>query len=356
MESRLNRLRQKFEGAGIDALYLENRYNVRYLTGFTGSTAVLVVTPDGGRLFVDPRYWVQAAQQASGVQIVECGAGMSKEVLEAVRGMHIPRLGFEAADMTVARRDALAEALPDTSLVGTTGLLEDLRLVKDADEIAATKRACALVDAMFDSILDLLKPGTVERDIALELEYRMRKSGAEKIGFDSIIAAGENGAKPHAEPSERALRRGDLVTMDFGARVDGYNADITRTVAIGAASDKQREVYEVTLRAQKAAAAALKPGVSYVGADKVARDIIAEAGYGEYFGHGLGHSLGLEVHDGARLSPAAPEGTVRAGEIWTIEPGIYIPDWGGVRIEDDVLVTDGEPEVLTHAPKELLVL
>jgi Xaa-Pro aminopeptidase len=356
MESRLNRLRAKFDGAGIDALYLENRYNVRYLTGFTGSTAVLVVTPDGGRLFVDPRYWVQAAQQAEGVEIVECGAGMSKEVLEAVRGMGIPRLGFEAGDMTVARRDALAEALPDSALIGTTGLLEDLRLVKDAEEIAVTKRACALVDAMFDSILGLLKPGTLERDIALELEYRMRKSGAERIGFDSIIAAGENGAKPHAEPSERPLRHGDLVTMDFGARVDGYNADITRTVAIGAALSKQREVYDVTLRAQEAAAAALMPGVSYVGADKVARDIIADAGYGEYFGHGLGHSLGLEVHDGARLSPAAPEGTVRAGEIWTIEPGIYIPDWGGVRIEDDVLVTDAGPEILTHAPKELLVL
>jgi Xaa-Pro aminopeptidase len=354
MNNRLDRLREKM--TGIDALYLTDRHNVRYVTGFTGSTAVLVVTRDGGRLFVDPRYWVQAAQQVSEVPVVECGAGMSKEALEAIQAMAIPHLGFDANHLTVAGRDALARALPDTILVPTTGLLEDLRLVKDAGEIAATKRACALVDAMFDSILEILKPGMLERDIALELEYRMRRAGAEKIGFDSIIAAGENGAKPHAEPSERPLQRGDLVTMDFGARVDGYNADITRTVAIGSVTAKQREVYDVVLRAQKAAVAALKPGVTYVAADKVARDVIAEAGYGEYFGHGLGHSLGLEVHDGARLSPAAPEGTVRAGEIWTIEPGVYIPDWGGVRIEDDVLVTDGAPEVLTHAPKELLVL
>lgn len=356
MKSRLDRLREKFDGAGIDALYLENRYNVRYLTGFTGSTAVLVVTREGGKVFLDPRYWVQGAQQVSGVEIVECGAGMTKEAQEAIRDMRIPRLGFDAHDMTVARHDALAEAMPDTNLVGAKGLLEDLRLVKDADEIATTKRACALVDEMFQSIQDLLKPGALERDIALELEYRMRKSGADRIGFDSIIAAGENGSKPHAEPGHRALRAGDLVTMDFGATVDGYNADITRTVAIGEVTDKQREVYEVTLRAQKAAVAALKPGISYVDADKVARDIIEGAGYGEYFGHGLGHSLGLEVHDGARLSPAAPEGHVRAGEIWTVEPGIYIPDWGGVRIEDDVLVTEVGPEVLTHAPKELLVL
>lgn len=356
MKSRMDRLREKFDGAEVDALYLEDRYHVRYLTGFTGSTAVLVVTKHGARLFLDPRYWVQGARQVSGAEIVECGAGMTKEAQEAIRDMRIPRLGFDATGLTVARRDALADAMPETKLIATAGLVEDLRLVKDANEIAATKRACALVDEMFDSIQDMLKPGVLERDIALELEYRMRKHGAERIGFDSIIAAGENGAKPHAEPSERPLRYGDLVTMDFGARVDGYNADITRTVAIGEVSDKQRDVYDVTLRAQKAAVAALKPGISYVDADKVARDIIADAGYGEFFGHGLGHSLGLEVHDGARLSPAAPEGYVRAGEIWTVEPGIYIPDWGGVRIEDDVLVTANGPEVLTHAPKELLVL
>jgi Xaa-Pro aminopeptidase len=194
-------------------------------------------------------------------------------------------------------------------------------------------------------------------DIALELEYQMRKRGAEAVGFASIIGSGENGAKPHAGASDRALQDGDFVTMDYGARVDGYNSDITRTVAIGHVTDKQIAVYNTVLEAQKAAAAALRPGLSCVAADAVARDIIRDAGYGDYFGHGLGHSLGMDVHDGARLSPAAAESErVQVGEVWTIEPGIYIPDWGGVRIEDDVLVTENGPEILTKAPKELIVL
>lgn len=353
---RLNSLRDRFEDAGVEALYVSNLINVRYLTGFTGSTALLFVTRDGAKIFVDPRYWVQAEQQVRGAEVVKCGAALNKEAMAVVREMGLSRLGFEANHLTVAARDTLAEQLPDLEIVATRGIIEEMRLTKDAQEIAATQRACALVDELFDWILGRLKPGVRELDIALDLEHEMRRRGAEAVGFASIIASGVNGAKPHAGASEKPLEAGDFVTMDFGARLDGYNADITRTVAIGHVTDKQREVYDVVLRAQMAAVDALRPGIGYVEADKVARDIIAEAGYGEYFGHGLGHSLGMEVHDGARLSPAAPEGNVRPGEIWTVEPGIYIPDWGGVRIEDDVLVTDGAPRVLTHAPKELIVL
>jgi len=356
MKARLDTLREKLASEKLDALYVSNLTNVRYLTGFTGSTALLFVTADGAKVFVDPRYWVQAEQQVKNAEVVKCSTGLSQEAFGAVKALNLGRLGFEAGHLTVAARDSLAEQLPDVELVATKDVLESMRLVKDAHEIEATRKACALVDELFTWIQSRLKPGVREVDIALDLEHEMRRRGAEAVGFASIIASGVNGAKPHAGASGKVIEEGDLVTMDFGARVDGYNADITRTVAISRVTDKQREVYEVVLRAQQAAVDALKPGITYVEADKVARDIIAEAGYGDYFGHGLGHSLGMDVHDGARLSPAAPEGQVRPGAIWTIEPGIYIPDWGGVRIEDDVLVTDGNPRVLTQSPKDLIVL
>ncbi|HEY3413069.1 MAG TPA: Xaa-Pro peptidase family protein [Armatimonadota bacterium] len=357
MNTRLNALRAKFDSAGIDALYVSNIVNVRYLTGFTGSTAMLFVTRDNAFTYVDSRYWLQAESQVTGAEVVRCGVAVTNEALESVAALPVERLGYEAGNLTVSALDKLSAKLPDMQLVKTDGLVEGLRLVKDASEVAAVQAACALTDALFEEILGFIKPGVREVDIALELEYRMRKRGAQEVGFASIIASGANGAKPHAGASDKAVESGDLLTMDFGARLNGYNSDITRTVAVGAISDEQRAVYGVVLKAQETAVAALRPGVSCVEADKVARDIIAEAGYGENFGHGLGHSLGLDVHDGARLSPLAdPESVVQAGEIWTIEPGIYIPGWCGVRIEDDVLVTEDGPVLLTHAPKGLIVL
>lgn len=357
MNDRISALRAKFDTAGIDALYVSNIVNVRYLTGFTGSTAMLFVGRDTASIFVDSRYWLQAEAQVKGADVIRCGVAMANEAFEAVSAMPFDRLGYDAGNLTVASYDKLAEKLPAKTLVKTAGLVEALRLVKDSGEVAAIERACALTDALFTEILDFLKPGVREVDVALELEYQMRKRGAEAAGFASIIASGQNGAKPHAGASEKPIESGDLVTMDFGACLDGYNSDITRTVAVGAITDEQRKVYDIVLKAQLAAVDALRPGVSCVDADKVARDIISEAGYGDNFGHGLGHSLGLDVHDGARLSPAAdPECKVQAGEVWTIEPGIYVPGWCGVRIEDDVLVTDSGPRILTHAPKELITV
>lgn len=357
MITRLNALRAKFDDAGVEALYVSNIVNVRYLTGFTGSTAMLFVTKDAAHAFVDPRYWLQAEQQFDGAEVHRCSAKLADEAFEFVTAMPFTRLGFEANSLTVAALDRLTGKLPDKEPVKTTDLVEKLRLVKDASEIAAVQRACDLTDALFADIIGFLKPGVREVDVALELEYRMRKRGAEQAGFASIIASGENGAKPHAGASDKPIAAGDFVTMDFGATLAGYNSDITRTVAMGSVTDEQRNVYDVVLKAQAAAVEGMRAGVTCVDADKVARDIITEAGYGEHFGHGLGHSLGLDVHDGARMSPYADaDAALGAGEIWTVEPGIYIPGWCGVRIEDDVLVTDGDPVVLTHAPKELLVL
>ena len=267
MKDRLNTLREKIASENLDALYVSNLTNVRYLTGFTGSTALLFVAADGARLFVDPRYWVQADQQVGNAEVVKCGTGLNKEAFEAVKGMNLARLGFEANHLTVAARDTLTEQLPDVELVPVKELLEGMRLVKDAHEIEATRKACALVDELFTWIRDRLIPGVREVDIALDLEHEMRRRGAEADGFASIVASGVNGAKPHAGASDKPIETGDFVTMDFGARVDGYNADITRTVAIGRVSDKQREVYDVVMRAQKAAVDALKPGIGALSAE-----------------------------------------------------------------------------------------
>lgn len=357
MKARLDALRNTLDTAGVEALYVTNLTNIRYLTGFTGSTALLFVDSGDARLFVDPRYHVQAEQQARDVRVARCSNSLEKEALAAVESSGTARLGFEAAHMTVAARDRIAGSLSGLNLVPTSGLIEELRRVKDSAEIAAIRRACALTDDLFVWILDSLKPGIREIDIALNLEFEMRRRGAEAVGFSSIIASGENGAKPHAGASEKPLEVGDLLTMDFGARLDGYNSDITRTVAIQKVDDRQKEIYGIVLEAQRKASAALKPGLSCVDADRVARDCIASYGYGEYFGHGLGHSLGLDVHDGFRLSPMAdPQCVITAGEVWTVEPGIYIEGWGGVRIEDDVLVTEAGPEILNAAPKELIVV
>jgi Xaa-Pro aminopeptidase len=357
METRLNALRAKFDNAGIEALYVSNIVNVRYLTGFTGSTAMLFVTKDAAHAFVDPRYWLQAELQIDGAEVHRCSAKMADEAFEFVEAMPFSSLGFEANNLTIAALDRLTPKLPGKKPVKTTDLVEKLRLVKDPSEVAAVQKACALTDALFTEILGFIKPGVREVDVALELEYQMRKRGAEQAGFASIIASGENGAKPHAGASDKPIAAGDFVTLDFGATLAGYNSDITRTIAVGRVTDEQRHVYDVVLKAQLAAVAGMKPGVTCVDADKVARDIITEAGFGEHFGHGLGHSLGLDVHDGARMSPfAEAEAVLNAGEIWTVEPGIYVPGWCGVRIEDDVLVTEGDPGVLTHAPKELITV
>jgi Xaa-Pro aminopeptidase len=274
MITRLNALRAKFDKADIDALYVSNIVNVRYLTGFTGSTAMLFVTRDNAFIYVDSRYWLQAEAQVSGAEVVRCGVTVANEALEAVAAMPFERMGYEAANLTVSALDKLTTQLSGKQLIKTEALVEDLRLIKDDSEIAAVQAACALTDALFDEILGFIKPGVREVDIALELEYQMRKRGAQEVGFASIIASGANGAKPHAGASEKMVEAGDFVTLDFGARLNGYNSDITRTVAVGAISNEQRSVYDVVLKAQEAAVAALRPGISCVNADKVARDII----------------------------------------------------------------------------------
>ena len=266
------------------------------------------------------------------------------------------RLGFEAGHVTVSQREAFGKLAPDVQWVGTTDVVETLRLVKDAGEVEKIRAAVAVAEAAFGSVKALLAPGTREQDFALELEFAMRRGGAEGTAFETIVASGALGARPHHRAGVRPLAAGDFVTIDWGATVDGYNSDITRTVGLGRVTDEQRRIYGIVLEAQQRAIQAIRPGRTGKEIDAVARDFITSHGYGEAFGHSLGHSLGRDVHDGPGFSVRSDKLILEPGMVLTVEPGIYLEDWGGVRIEEDILVTETGCEVLTHLPNALEVL
>ncbi len=355
-EARLRRLRQRMEGDSLGSLLITSTLNVQYVTGFSGSAGQALITPDRAVLFVDSRYFLQAEREAplfEQVRVVSPKKAF-EVVAEFVQGLALQELGFETS-LAYGTYAEIGEKLPGVRLRPAKEMVEGLRLVKDAAEIESHRGAAAIVDACFGHVLPLLRPGITEREIAIEIECFMRRRGAEREAFESIVASGPLAASPHARATEKVIAHGELVKMDFGAMFQGYAADLTRTVAICDADEKQREVYHVVLEAQELAIAAMRPGVKGSDVDKVARDHIAARGYGDYFGHGLGHSLGRHVHDGQALSPTS-EVVLEAGMVVTVEPGIYLPDWGGVRIEDDVLVTATGVEVLTQAPKAFTVV
>jgi Xaa-Pro aminopeptidase len=302
--------------------------------------------------FSDRRYEARAKALVTDADIV-----IYKDKLQDVLGEHlggVARLGFEAQSASVAERDALAEALGNVELVPTKAQVETLRRFKDEGEVAAIRRAVEVADAGFSYILERLSAGRSEREVALDLEVFMRTNGAEDVSFDLIVASGPLSAHIHHTASERVLEKGDLVLLDFGARVDGYCSDCTRTVVLGPASDEQQALYELVLAAQLAGIGAIAPGVACRDVDAAARKVIAEAGYGDAFGHGLGHGVGLDIHEEPRFNEPSID-VLAGGEVMTVEPGVYLPGRGGIRIEDCVLVTDGGPEVLTGAPKDRLV-
>ncbi len=354
-QARLSRLRGAMEAAQLPAFLVTDPINVGYLSGFTGSTAVLVVTRDQALFVTDARYTVQAQRECPGFDIrqTEITQSLMDRVAAEVKALGRAPVGVEAETITVSRFEKMKKALEGMELRPTEDVIENLRAVKDEGEIDLIRTACGIVDRAFEFVLTLVRPGISERDLATEIEYFMKKAGSEKEAFDTIVASGARSALPHGRASDKPLEPGDFVTFDYGARVGGYHSDITRTIVLGTATDRQREVYQVVLDAQQAAVAALRPGISGKEADGVARNRIASRGFGDYFGHGLGHALGRHVHDGAGLTQRA-DLTLAAGMVMTVEPGVYIENWGGVRIEDDVVVRDGAAEVLTHARRELI--
>lgn len=351
---RLRKLREQMAAQGLNALLVTNINNVFYLSGFTGSTAALIVTHQESYVLVDPRYSIQARAECSSTEVRDyTGKSTIAAAADLANEIKTASIGCEADSLTVTSYRAFRKALDTSTKLRTTrGLIERLRRIKDEHEIALIRKAAEIADATFLSVLAEIKPGMSEKDLALLIDSTLRKLGADKEAFDTIAACGPNAACPHASPTDAILKPGQLVKMDFGAAYRKYNSDITRTVCLAEPTAKQREVYQIVLDAQLKAIAAVAPGKPGKEIDAVARDYIASKGYGDNFGHGLGHALGIEVHDGPGFS-TMNDITLEPGMVITVEPGIYIEDWGGVRIEDDVLVTETGVEVITKAPKEL---
>lgn len=339
----------------IDAALVTRLVNVRYLTGLVSSNAAVLLDASGTAvLATDGRYALQAAQQAGDVERVVDRKVAAALVARAAEG-GARRVAFEAHDVTVELHDTLAESAEGAELVALGRAVEELRTVKDDEEIALLREACAISDRAFADVLPAIRAGRTEREVAHELEARMTEHGADSRAFETIVAGGPGGAEPHHRPTHRELAAGDLVTIDFGALYRGYHADMTRTVALGEPAPWQRELYDLVAHAQRVGREALRPGADVRDVDSAARDLIKEAGYGDDFTHGLGHGVGLEVHEAPTIGYSAT-GTLACEVPVTIEPGIYLAERGGVRIEDTVVVRDTGPELLTHTTRELLVL
>ncbi len=346
--NRLEQVRDALKGAGVDALWVSHPANVRTLTGFTSpADGKVLVTADAATLYTDARYTVQAQQESAVAQYIARPPETYRHAAAAVAG---GRVGFEADHLTVAGLEELRTHWPEAELVPLSGVVQGLRQIKSGEELEAIRAAQALADRVFAEVRPMIRAGVRELDVALEIEARLRQAGA-TAAFDVIVASGPRGAMPHGVASERVIEDGELVTVDMGARLNGYNSDMTRTVAVGEPSGEMRRVYRAVLEAEQAAVAAVKPGMRAAELDAIARDILTGHGLGEAFAHSLGHGVGLEVHEGPGLR-ATSEDVLEAGMVITIEPGAYLPDVGGVRIEDLLLVTQDGHEVLSHAPKE----
>ncbi|MEW6065416.1 peptidase M24 [Desulforamulus profundi] len=357
MIKRLEQLRRQMSQKGIPYLLITKPENRLYLSGFTGTTGVLLIGQETADFLADFRYVEQVKQQSPRFNVVKIEQGSAfGTASEVLRKYKSEKLFFEEEHLTVKQYHELKEQLRDIGLAPGSGLVEELRMIKDEREISAIRRAMEIGDKAFAHILKYVKPGISERELALELEFFMRRQGATGVAFETIMASGLRSALPHGVASDRQLQFGDLLTMDFGAVYQGYNSDMTRTVVLGEPDEKQQEIYSIVLAAQLAGLAAVREGVTAREVDEAARQVITDRGYGEYFGHGTGHGVGLAIHERPRVA-AKDETVLKAGMVVTVEPGIYLPGWGGVRIEDSVLVTGEGCEILTSSPKhELLKL
>jgi len=356
ISSRSVRLRARFDDAGCDALIVTRLANVRYLTGFSGSAGIVLVTPDELVLVTDGRYSTQSREQveAAGVdaRIEICPTQAAQQELLADLSRPFTRLGLEAHGVTWAQQRSWASAFREIDLVATEDLVEGLRRVKDPGEIARIRAACSIADDALATVLPSLAQRPTEREFALDLEVAMRQRGASGTSFDTIVASGPNGAKPHARPGERRVEHGELVVIDFGCIVDGYCSDMTRTLSVGDPGPDARRLWDVVRESQQAGRDAVAAGVACAAVDQASRAVIDAAGWGELFSHGTGHGVGLEIHEAPRVGKNS-SGTLETGVVVTVEPGVYLPGVGGVRLEDTVVVTDAGAEALTSFPKNL---
>ncbi len=350
LQSRVDALREHFDAAQIDALLITSPANLRYLSGFTGSAGVLLVDAQRALLITDGRYTIQARAQAPAWDVVT--RGQSETLIDVVArlGGSITRLGFEPTALTYADYAAYAQALPaSTAFVPVSGLVEQLRMTKDADELATLRQAIAITDQALAHVRPLIQPDRSERALAWAIHQAMVELGAAGPAFEIIVAAGRNSALPHARPTDELLGVDRPIVVDCGALLAGYHADMTRTFIIGSADNQFWSVYNVVQQALQAVTTTVTPATTGQAADAIARTVISDAGYGDYFGHGLGHGVGYEIHEGPRLSAINPD-PLPIGAVFSIEPGIYLPEWGGVRLENLALLHAQGIETLTAAP------
>jgi Xaa-Pro aminopeptidase len=350
------RVQEILQKLSINAVLISNGNNMRYVSGFAGATGYLYISEKRHAVITDFRYTIQAEMEAEGYEVITIGNGGYEEAINDVISTDgVSRLGFEAEDMLFSSYNKLKENLKVKELVPIGNEITSMRRIKTPRELELIKQAEAIGDQVFTEILTFIKPGMTELELAARIEYLLKLKGGQGLSFNAIVASGINSSMPHAVPSSKKIETGDFLTMDFGCIYEGYCSDMTRTIVIGKATEKQKEIYNLVLKAQEAALDFLKAGYKGKEVDKVARDIIYGAGYEGCFGHGLGHSVGLHIHENPRLS-MLEEDIILAGMTETVEPGIYIKGFGGVRIEDLVVVTDDGIENFTHSNKNLIEL
>lgn len=354
MNERLIRLQEEIAAKELDAALITKVPNVTYFSGFRGDSSALLIGKNFRKLITDGRYTEQAITQAKSFTLVEQTEGLYKKIVEEIKISGCKRIGFEGLTMTVAEHSYLKKELKGVKFKSVA--LDSLRQVKDAAEIANIRRACEIADDAFKKVLEVIKPGVREVEVAAELEYFMRRLGSEAAAFSTIVASGWRGALPHGTASDKTISAGELVTMDFGATFNGYCSDITRTICVGRATADQRKIYNLVLDAQLYGLEVITAGKGGVEIDSAVRDRLTAVGYGRFFVHGLGHGVGLEIHEEPRLSKLSKCESLLPNMIVTDEPGIYLENFGGVRIEDTVLVTAGTAQPLTRSPKHLIEL
>lgn len=356
IKQRIEKIQNKLKELKLDAIYITKRENIRYLTGFTGSFAFLLISQKKAHLFTDFRYLKQVEAETSELDLVQLERySVEYFIFNTCKKENYEILGFEYEDLSYSAYQRLVYYFNSKQLKETKGFVEAFRMIKDEDEIRLIKKAEAIGDAAFSRILPLIKPGISEIEIASELDYQMRKLGASKNSFDTIVASGHRGALPHGIASDKKIADGELVVLDFGCFYKGYASDMTRTIAIGHVGEKEKEVYEIVKNAQEYALSIIKSGVIGMDIHKAAYEIIDKAGYGSFFGHGLGHSVGLEIHEQPNFNKVEKR-KILSGMCLSVEPGIYLPDQFGVRIEDLVVVCENGIENLTSTSKDLIIL
>ena len=352
-QDRLRRIRALLAGEGLDGVVVNKLENLHYCSGFTGDDTLLFITADRAQLITDFRYMEQAAQQAPLFEIVEQKDGLLQKTAACIREAGCRKVGFEGNAFMYNDFASLSELLGDIDF-HTALSLDALRQIKDAEELACIRKAVEISDKAFEDIVKFIRPGISEIAVAARLENVMRELGSERPAFTTIVASGVRGSLPHGTATEKLIVSGEFVTMDYGAVYKGYHSDITRTVCVGQADEKQKKIYNMVLKAQLMGVEKVQPGVSGKAVDQAVRDYLTAEGFGKYFGHGLGHSLGLEIHEEPRLSPSSTCEHLQENMLITVEPGVYLPGWGGLRIEDTVLVTEQGGVPLTASSKQFI--